>query len=46
MNKKEFENYKNFAIEVKRLVRNLGKTNFISPQDIEELIIKYNIRLE
>jgi len=37
------ENYKNFSIEVKRLIRNLGKTNFISKEEIEELIKEYEI---
>lgn len=39
----EFENYKNFAIEIKRLVRNSGRSNMISIQEIENLIIKYGI---
>lgn len=41
---KEYGNYKEFALEIKRLIRNLGKTNVVTIPEIDELIIKYDIK--
>lgn len=38
------ERFKEFSIEVKRMVRNSGKSNMIAVSDLDELIIKYNIK--
>lgn len=40
------QKYKDFIIEIKRLINNLGRTNFITPSQIDELFIKYNINMK
>ncbi len=35
-----------FALKIKKLIRESGRTNVIPIIDLEELIIKYNIREE
>jgi len=35
------ENLQNFYNDVKKLVREKGKTDFIKRQELEELIVKY-----
>ena len=43
MNKKErLENLEEFMTEIKRIVRNLGRTNFVESYQIEELIVRYD----
>jgi len=41
---RKYWNYINFAKEIKKLIRESGKTNFITPQQIEQLIVEYNIK--
>jgi len=36
--------YEEFALEVKRLVRNAGKSNIIMVYLLDELIVRYNIK--
>lgn len=43
---KESERFKNFILDIKRLVRNSGRSNFIEVIKIEELFIKYNINVK
>lgn len=38
------DRFKEFALEVKKLIRNMGRTNVISISEIDELIVKYDIR--
>jgi hypothetical protein len=48
MNKKEKRRYNEllgFALEIKKLVRNLGRTNTITSQQLEEMFVRYNINL-
>ena len=41
--KKDKTNYKEFAEKVKTLIRNLGKSNMIHKDEVEELIEEYEI---
>ena len=41
--KQEFENLKNFAQEIKRLVRELGKSNYLHSETIKDLMKEYRI---
>lgn len=41
MNKKWIE----CLIEIKKLIRNEGRTNFISPRELDELFVKYDVSL-
>ena len=43
ISKKRFEELKEFAREVKLLVRSIGRSNFVLKRELEELIVKYNI---
>ena len=48
MNKKDKERYNEllgFALEVKKMVGALGRTNIIYTQEIENLFYRYNINL-
>jgi len=40
--KKERDNYKEFYDQVKRKIRDSGRTNVISVSDIDDLIIKFH----
>jgi hypothetical protein len=42
--KEKEPDYKKFALEIKDMVRNLGRSNIIIKSHIEELIVKYNIK--
>ena len=39
------QNLKKFAIEIKNLIRNLGRTNVIPIAEIDELFVKFNINV-
>ena len=38
--------YKNFIIDVKGLLRNLGRTNIITPRELDELFVKWDINIK
>lgn len=40
------EKYKDFIIAIKQLIRNEGKTNIITPQEIDELFVKHEINMK
>ena len=44
--KKRFEELEKFAQAVKHLVRETGRTYSVSTSDLEQLFIKYNIKLK
>ena len=47
MNKdKELEKLREFASEVKKRIRSVGRSHVIDIADIDELIVKYNIQYE
>ena len=41
---KELQKFKDFSIKVKRLIRNQGRSNVVSVQIFEELIVEYDIK--
>ncbi len=38
--------YKNFIIDVKGLIRNMGRTSVITPREIDELFVKWDINMK
>ena len=42
--KERLEQLEKFMEEMKKLVRNLGRTNFVSRSEVEELITKYDVK--
>lgn len=36
----------NCLIELKSLIRNVGRTNIITPREIDEIFVKHNINLK
>ena len=46
MDTKKLRNLINFALELKILVRDLGRSNVISKRELEELLVKYDINTQ
>lgn len=44
--KERYKELKEFSLEVKRLVRSVGRSMKVDLSDLEELFVKYNINLE
>jgi len=40
--KERLENLEEFLLEIKRIIRNLGRTSFVQSSEIEELIVRYD----